>query len=96
MRFSLSSTVLNHFYPRSPCGERHEALAGYRRRLDISIHALLAESDGSLFAISAVDNRISIHALLAESDPVIHCLYTAILYFYPRSPCGERPLLLPA
>ena len=34
-----------NFYPRSPCGER---LAGYRRALahcNISIHALLAESD---------------------------------------------------
>ena len=33
---------------------------------------------------------ISIHALLAESD----CRYPArcvvLLYFYPRSPCGER------
>ena len=33
---------------------------------------------------------ISIHALLAESD----CRYSAccvgLLYFYPRSPCGER------
>ena len=36
--------------------------------------------------------RISIHALLAESDadvvPVQHCRED----FYPRSPCGERPL----
>ena len=35
--------------------------------------------------------EISIHALLAESDCVrpqsSHCLR----YFYPRSPCGERP-----
>ena len=36
--------------------------------LDISIHALLAESDG--FGASRPKNsRISIHALLAESDP---------------------------
>ena len=35
-----------HFYPRSPCGERHAAKVGWT--LDdnsISIHALLAESD---------------------------------------------------
>ena len=35
-----------NFYPRSPCGER-PGLGGLKqRRIDISIHALLAESDG--------------------------------------------------
>ena len=34
--------------------------------------------------------QISIHALLAESDiPFCGC-QTALSYFYPRSPCGER------
>ena len=33
---------------------------------------------------------ISIHALLAESDNAVFCLCTSGLYFYPRSPCGER------
>ena len=34
--------------------------------------------------------KISIHALLAESD-YLHCmLHARGLYFYPRSPCGER------
>ena len=61
-------------------------------RLDISIHALLAESD----CFSAGDFRtlfISIHALLAESDNMVppH-ICNANFDFYPRSPCGERPL----
>ena len=34
---------------------------------------------------------ISIHALLAESDQQIKQTCRAKLYFYPRSPCGERP-----
>ena len=34
---------------------------------------------------------ISIHALLAESDPRPQPPKTRVLYFYPRSPCGERP-----
>ena len=34
-----------HFYPRSPCGERHNAQAAAARAVIISIHALLAESD---------------------------------------------------
>ena len=36
--------------------------------------------------------HISIHALLAESDYPIRIMVTIIIYFYPRSPCGERRL----
>ena len=35
----------HHFYPRSPCGERLCAQDAKRRAYEISIHALLAESD---------------------------------------------------
>ena len=34
---------------------------------------------------------ISIHALLAESDPECQAADCSRRYFYPRSPCGERP-----
>ena len=34
-----------NFYPRSPCGERLEQSSSYSAYLEISIHALLAESD---------------------------------------------------
>ena len=34
-----------HFYPRSPCGERHLQRLQYVANSCISIHALLAESD---------------------------------------------------
>ena len=33
---------------------------------------------------------ISIHALLAESDRADYSQWTPPIYFYPRSPCGER------
>ena len=35
---------------------------------------------------------ISIHALLAESDAYQSGLLLGICHFYPRSPCGERPI----
>ena len=35
---------------------------------------------------------ISIHALLAESDKARIFLNLTFHHFYPRSPCGERPL----
>ena len=78
-----------HFYPRSPCGERLDRwLAGLKGTLflstlslrrattnhdqgasnqQISIHALLAESDTN-HDQGASNQQISIHALLAESD----------------------------
>ena len=56
----------------------------------ISIHALLAESDGQdLYYVKA--KGISIHALLAESDWKGSAVICPLVYFYPRSPCGERP-----
>ena len=36
-----------HFYPRSPCGERRVGLVLAYNNCEISIHALLAESDGA-------------------------------------------------
>ena len=148
--------VLGNFYPRSPCGERRHfgflwpsrlrflSTLSLRRatKIDpdqvpgytISIHALLAESDLNLPS-SPILRNISIHALLAESDGggLSNCFVKIIflstlslrratrqrlielwklrflstlslrrataavcqivsskLYFYPRSPCGER------
>ena len=58
---------------------------------EISIHALLAESDRGFGASRPKNSRISIHALLAESDRPPAPPKAKVLYFYPRSPCGERP-----
>ena len=60
--------MLTNFYPRSPCGERRVVRSKTLRSILISIHALLAESDGSNPASAAAFHAISIHALLAESD----------------------------
>ena len=79
----------NHFYPRSPCGERQAFCLNNDSAQSISIHALLAESDKStIFFILTC--AISIHALLAESDDVACGNWHKLRDFYPRSPCGER------
>ena len=44
-------------------------------------------TDGSI----CLDSKISIHALLAESDLRVLPFSAVGRYFYPRSPCGERP-----
>ena len=41
--------------------------------------------------IRITSNFISIHALLAESDIRFFKRGKSANYFYPRSPCGERP-----
>ena len=57
---------------------------------EISIHALLAESDKVRYFIMTNWTIISIHALLAESDKLTACQNGQLHDFYPRSPCGER------
>ena len=42
--------------------------------------------------IAGSRDSISIHALLAESDVGAPESAFAGDYFYPRSPCGERPM----
>ena len=82
--------ILDNFYPRSPCGERPSQKSEIFGMLSISIHALLAESDGSVPSASGGAASISIHALLAESDFGLQNRKKRHNNFYPRSPCGER------
>ena len=58
---------LGNFYPRSPCGERLDRYGDKAIQRQISIHALLAESDCNQLLFDTLE-LISIHALLAESD----------------------------
>ena len=81
-----------NFYPRSPCGERRWLRRWQLAARDISIHALLAESDGASSRPEQPELHISIHALLAESDAIYPSSTPPKEYFYPRSPCGERLL----
>ena len=89
------SALLCYFYPRSPCGERLPFPArSFHSPGPISIHALLAESDVVHVAQDPSPGRISIHALLAESDHLVAVVKLGNVYFYPRSPCGERRVVL--
>ena len=48
-RVPASPCPLQYFYPRSPCGERQEDMIFEEQTEQISIHALLAESDFIFF-----------------------------------------------
>ena len=52
-----------HFYPRSPCGERRARRASRQQPAGISIHALLAESDRRCF--NALQNRFAFLSTLS-------------------------------
>ena len=57
-------------------------------------HSMLSLRRATFVGLAAHRLRnISIHALLAESDRPSAILFNGKVYFYPRSPCGERPLI---
>ena len=67
---SKTGRSFRYFYPRSPCGERRCDGRPQSGWTNISIHALLAESDWSPVGQTEPPVGISIHALLAESDGI--------------------------
>ena len=84
-----------HFYPRSPCGERQFCPTLEGHKIQISIHALLAESDTCWCAWDMAAwiflSTLSLRRATASPRPSGYGRGD----FYPRSPCGERPGKLP-
>ena len=65
-----------HFYPRSPCGERHR----FGRPIDVQLvflSTLSLRRATAFWFFVALKVRISIHALLAESDNINSSVNTA-------------------
>ena len=92
-RLSIRSPALSghHFYPRSPCGERHNINSSVNTADQISIHALLAESDGCLFCEKLQLLLIFLSTLSLRRATVNGGAPSSSSgNFYPRSPCGER------
>ena len=87
-----------YFYPRSPCGERRSAVRARAAALAISIHALLAESDVR-FGIFCIWITLFLSTLSLRRATKFLITKTAVIItphhnFYPRSPCGERQVLV--
>ena len=82
-----------HFYPRSPCGERRTAaFARPSASPFLSTFPLRGTSIPGLLPVPRVN--ISIHVPLAGNVVPFWRCTTARKHFYPRSPCGERPLMV--
>ena len=80
------------FYPRSPCGERLPSAHQKSYHLQISIHALLAESDNADYNYRSGHRYFYPRSPCGERPAFSKLLATLLPDFYPRSPCGERPL----
>ena len=78
------------FYPRSPCGERRTAANEAATTANISIHALLAESDISvLWMVRSHPSFLSTLSLRRATSSGFN-VRSIGEDFYPRSPCRER------
>ena len=85
----LHCLAIHNFYPRSPCGERLDYIICPYRRIVISIHALLAESDSlSVFSVRSSNNFYPRSP--CGERLVLVSMICLPRDFYPRSPCGER------
>ena len=81
-----------NFYPRSPCGERPCRRGIVFDGPGISIHALLAESDVACCIICDRPDKFLSTLSLRRATGNGLILKPISSHFYPRSPCGERPL----
>ena len=78
------------FYPRSPCGERRWLRCWQLAARDISIHALLAESDDTSGATHRILRAFLSTLSLRRATSIPGGGHISQTHFYPRSPCGER------
>ena len=93
-RYVFCSARQKNFYPRSPCGERLFLLRKITITVDISIHALLAESDQNRPRPSAGIDNFYPRSPCGERHKISAISITRE-DFYPRSPCGERQAIYP-
>ena len=85
--------VYANFNPRSPYGERRGLTV--RSPCYSGFQSTLSMRRATLAGFMAyLPDRISIHALHAESDNTAAKRAQAGTYFNPRSPCGERRIVM--
>ena len=77
------------FYPRSPCGERHQECSGSQHPPDFYPRSPCGER---LFEYIQAGTGILFLSTLSLRRATGACIVArpVLYYFYPRSPCGER------
>ena len=87
---TLTASIAPHFYPRSPCGERHIMLIDTSNgELFLSTLSLRRATDEIPYQrqINQFLSTLSLRRATSQQPRGT----TRTTYFYPRSPCGERP-----
>ena len=69
-----------------------DKVAAQHRAYRVSIHALLAESDGTTLPTDATTALFLSTLYLRRATCTAKADATRVNNFYPRSPCGERPV----
>ena len=83
--------VPKHFYPRPPCGGRHNVNRLCRKRCTFLSTSPLRGTTSRRCRTGHTPAQISIHVPLAGDDGSDYRIAEAYTHFYPRPPCGGRP-----
>ena len=85
------------FYPRSPCGERLHFDNYNLHCVEISIHALLAESDNAKDVLTALNNiflsTLSLRRATHYDNYNLHCVEISIHALLAESDEPESPIV---
>ena len=81
-----------NFYPRSPCGERHNTSS--LMKCQVKFLSTLSLRRATVSTRIDMDNNSDFYPRSPCGErPTSDKLFMPSHYFYPRSPCGERPYL---
>ena len=92
---AVSTTIIPNFYPRSPCGERPVTYHAVNV-LDPFLSTLSLRRATACPLWTTASPRFLSTLSLRRATCTISSISRHITYFYPRSPCGERPALYKA
>ena len=80
---------ISNFYPRSPCGERHECTSFAPKPKTFLSTLSLRRATDTLSTPNRQKEFLSTLSL-RRATPAQGSAHPVRFYFYPRSPCGER------
>ena len=83
--------LIEHFYPRSPCGERPVNLHPETRKGHFYPRSPCGERQPESSPYHDRNNNFYPRSPCGERPVFVRLVNGGGLYFYPRSPCGERP-----
>ena len=87
------TTSTTYFYPRSPCGERHDASALMKCQIKFLSTLSLRRATFACAGWFKIVHHFYPRSPCGERPVLALCSFGGASDFYPRSPCGERPAM---